>query len=414
MTSFIRKIIKAFKDPALPENYFRLEIYNLRAFGLEMLKEESWLYTIYSRITLLFLVYSFTAGESLEVYLNWGGLNALVDVVSYLFTHIGGAVKVTLLFYNRKKFGAMIRKFHAIPFAPNPTRGGNVEAEFIRKVIKITDIQFGVYMTFVSATLFIGGIRCSWSILFKTRNEWVVPFSPITILKHAGSPYFELGSLYQYVCVTLFAVIIVTVDVLLCCIMAQLSVQFKILRNAFENMRNRAKEMANIGPNPKNEEECMRIILGEYIHHHCAVFQLAAELEDLINVIVLGATGVDTILLCFLLYQCARYPIGSVTFLQNFFYYWIIVTQVSMYCYWGNEITSEAEELATAAGNVNWPGTSLSVPRGLVLVIARSQKPLFMTIGKFFPLSLTTLMSLLKGSFSYFTVMRQTNNMEQE
>ena len=65
-----------------------------------------------------------------------------------------------------------------------------------------------------------------------------------------------------------------------------------------------------------------------------------------------------------------------------------------MYCYWGNEVTLEAQHVAHAVAEMDWVDLPLDVQKGLVLVIARSQRPIYMTAGKFVPLSMIMFMSV--------------------
>lgn len=66
----------------------------LRSLGIELIKEETLKYKIYSRTILFIVVYLFTFGETLEIYSQWGDLNAVVNVISFAFSHIKGIIDV--------------------------------------------------------------------------------------------------------------------------------------------------------------------------------------------------------------------------------------------------------------------------------------------------------------------------------
>ncbi|GJQ81915.1 hypothetical protein Trydic_g20383 [Trypoxylus dichotomus] len=403
--------LRAYKERELPENYFRIEVNILRALGIELMEEETLKYKIYSRIVLFFLVYVFTFTETLELYAQWGNLDAIVLVISYLFTHIKGVIKVTLLLYNRKKIGNILKMLHNKPFAPDSSRGGPIEEKYVRNIIKITETQLVIYFTVVSVTIVSGAIIFLKSRIFDDKSNWRYPYVPITIINTEDSPLFELVGIYEVTCVLLYAAIIATTYVLLSTILAHLSVQFKILNNAFRSIRARAKDINDLhGGDEDNENKILSQLLGKYIDHHLSVLNLAAEMEQLCNWMFLVVMLASVILLCFLLYQVSLVSVASVPFVQNFFYYWIVVCQIGMYCYWGDEATFHAASVAKAAGEVDWPGAPLHVSKALVVIIARSQKPLYVTAGKFVALSMDTFVSIIKGSFSYFMVLRQTQD----
>lgn len=252
-----------------------------------------------------------------------------------------------------------------------------------------------LYFLVVSVAIVSGAITFTKSRLFSDKPNWKYPYTAITIFNTEDSPLFEMAGIYEIVCVSLYATIIATTYVLLSTILAHLSIQFKILCNAFKTARIRAKRLnSQNGGNEEEEGQVLSRILGEYIDHHLRIFNLASDMEELCNLMFLVVMLASVLLLCFLLYQVSLVPIGSVPFFLYFFYYWIVVCQIGMYCYWGDEATLQAANVAEAVAEVDWPGAPLHVSKALVVVIARSQKPLYVTAGKFVPLSMNTFMSV--------------------
>lgn len=134
-------ILKSFLKKDIPENYFRAEVYILRYTGIELVREETFWYQIYSKIALFVLVYSYTCVEGFELYAEWGDLNSVTNVLNFLVTHIIGSIKITFLFIHRKRFKEMMRKLHEHPFIPDEKRGGPDEVTSVRRVVKKTEIQ---------------------------------------------------------------------------------------------------------------------------------------------------------------------------------------------------------------------------------------------------------------------------------
>lgn len=138
----------------LPENYFRHQVYILRYTGIELVKEETFWYSVYSKIILFITVYTYTCVEGYELYANWGDLNAITNVLNYLVTHIIGTIKITFLYVHRYRFKKMIKKLHEGLFAPNVNRGGPAEEDAIKRVVFITEVAVGLLIKKISQTHF--------------------------------------------------------------------------------------------------------------------------------------------------------------------------------------------------------------------------------------------------------------------
>nr|QBB72944.1 odorant receptor [Protaetia brevitarsis] len=409
MAGGIRSWIRAYKQKELPKNYFRAQVKILRFLGVELMRDETIKYRIYSCIMLFIVAIQGTFSEAVEFYAQWGDLNAIVNVTSYLFTHSIGIIKVMMLFYNRKKFGKMIKTLHNKPFAPEVNRGGDIEEKYLRQIVRTTERQLMFFFVLTYVTLFTAAVTFIKSRVFDPKEEWQYPYVPITIIKTTDSPLFEMVGVYEVIWVSLYAGLLITTDILLVTILAHLTIQFMILNNAFKTIRTRSKRMnQNADGTDENEGVILSKLLGEYIEHHLRVLELAEEMEELCNMVYLLIFTSSVILLCFLLFQMSLYPIGSVEFIHNISYYGIIAYQIGMYCFWGNEVTLQAEEVAVAVAEADWVGAPRSVMKAMVVIIARSQKPLYMTAGKFVNLSIDTFMRVIKGSFSYFMVLQQT------
>lgn len=81
-------------------------------------------------------------------------------------------------------------------------------------------------------------------------------------------------------------------------------------------------------------------------------------------------------------------------FFTNVIYFLIIIYEIGVCCYWGNEITIQSFNVAQAALETDWTGATMKFRKALILVVARSQICVQLTAGKIMPLSLEMLMSV--------------------
>ncbi|VEN39151.1 unnamed protein product [Callosobruchus maculatus] len=93
------------------------------------------------------------------------------------------------------------------------------------------------------------------------------------------------------------------------------------------------------------------------------------------------------------LYSLVEYAIAS-------------VFQLLMVCHFGNSIIVAGETCRYSLYETDWHSSSKRFKQGLLIMMYRMERPLYLTIGKFSPLTLQTFVAVMKGSFSYATVFK--------
>ncbi|CAH1977840.1 unnamed protein product [Acanthoscelides obtectus] len=77
------------------------------------------------------------------------------------------------------------------------------------------------------------------------------------------------------------------------------------------------------------------------------------------------------------------------------------LAQLCMICHFGNRITETSSSYIRCLYECNWYSSSKRFKQCILIMMTRLQIPVEMTAGKFFPLNLPTIISVVKGSFSY-------------
>lgn len=112
--------------------------------------------------------------------------------------------------------------------------------------------------------------------------------------------------------------------------------------------------------NEKNPEliKVMHRMLGKCVQHHTAIIKyfflkycwdskntfyltcsLIDELEGTYSFVILAQFGSSCMMLCLLLFQCSQHPFGSPRFVASIIYYFTMLYQLVIYCWYGNEVT---------------------------------------------------------------------------
>ncbi|CAH1102585.1 unnamed protein product [Psylliodes chrysocephalus] len=87
-------------------------------------------------------------------------------------------------------------------------------------------------------------------------------------------------------------------------------------------------------------------------------------------------------------------------------YFSCILIQLFLICWSGNRITVAADHITSCLYESNWFSCSERFKKSMLLTMIRMKRPLYLSIGKFSPLTLSTVMVVCRGSFSYFTMFK--------
>lgn len=89
----------------------------------------------------------------------------------------------------------------------------------------------------------------------------------------------------------------------------------------------------------------------------------------------------------------------------------LIIFQIYINCFFGNEIKIESSKVSLAAYFSNWEllgKDSYKSKQYVLLLMVRSHAATLIKIGKFADLNLETFVALAKASYSYFSFLAQT------
>ncbi|GJQ85221.1 hypothetical protein Trydic_g13061 [Trypoxylus dichotomus] len=101
-------------------------------------------------------------------------------------------------------------------------------------------------------------------------------------------------------------------------------------------------------------------------------------------------------------------PIYTDVFLRVVIYLVGVCVQLSLYCWTGNELTLKVNEVSQGLWESDWLETRKPFKVCMIITMAKLQIPLHFTAGKFVPLILSTQISVVKGSYSYYTLLNKT------
>nr|QJX74310.1 odorant receptor 30 [Ceracris kiangsu] len=153
--------------------------------------------------------------------------------------------------------------------------------------------------------------------------------------------------------------------------------------------------------------------LCECVKDHQEILRYLDFLENLMNPVPLAQFLLCVGGICLTLYQITFNPddggvIECILFLP------IPALQIFIYCWAGHGIMEESEYVSFAAYSCRWGGSDRKVTDVLRIVMSRAHRATMLTAGKVHPINRDTFLSLLNASYSFYTLLRQMKNLEEE
>nr|AFL03412.1 odorant receptor 1 [Locusta migratoria] len=153
--------------------------------------------------------------------------------------------------------------------------------------------------------------------------------------------------------------------------------------------------------------------LCKCVKDHQEILRYLDFLESLMNPVPLAQFLLCVGGICLTLYQITFNPddggvIECILFLP------IPALQIFIYCWAGHGIMEESEYVSFAAYSCRWGGAERKVTNVLRIIMSRAQRASLLTAGKVHPINRDTFLSLLNASYSFYTLLRQMKNLEEE
>nr|QZA75634.1 odorant receptor 44 [Plutella xylostella] len=340
------------------------------------------LYLIYASFFQVFLFGGIILIEFLHLIQVIDDLEETAEVSLLLLTHLAQVAKVMTI------WGRQARIKHLLYLLDDPSFD---RSEPAKKAILESTCMFAWFVSkfLVASTLFTA---LMWGVFPMLKPTLTVPLNYPYMT--SDSPFFIMMFIYQLTCIVLNALGDTAEDFLVGGLIVLASAQLDVLSFELSHIG----QHNDIDINYTEAVNCvkyhMKII--SFVNELEAIFGLPVFIQFVASCIVIGLTAFKIVM--------TNEPIQLLTLV---FYLVCILSELLVYCYFGNIIMHKSEVVAAAAYDSGWERTSLPTQRMLLLLMRRAQRPLAMSAGNMFHLSLLTFTAILKSSYSYFAVVRE-------
>ncbi|GAB0091751.1 Odorant receptor [Sergentomyia squamirostris] len=307
----------------------------------------------------------------------------------FTFLFLNAIIRAIIVSKKRKdfeKFMAKVGHFYEII--------ANSEDEYCKKLLVDTGILarrfsimnlclaltsgtcFLIYPVFAGMTDLPYGIHIPGINYMKSPIYEIIYVYEILVTVPGASLYIPFSNLFTSFC--MFAVVLV-----------------KILKYKIKNLKTE-----------HDTEEMITDKLHQIIEYHKVLIEFVEEMNQIVTYICLIELVFFVILLCALLFVLNIVKLLP-QIIMSCLYIFLIMTQLFSLYWNANELTVESFDITQAIYNSPWYNMSEKIKKKMHLLLVRAQRPLRVSAGNIYPLTLIMFQSLLNVSYTYFTVLRR-------
>ncbi|KAF7286861.1 hypothetical protein GWI33_003915 [Rhynchophorus ferrugineus] len=151
------------------------------------------------------------------------------------------------------------------------------------------------------------------------------------------------------------------------------------------------------------------------VSFHVELIRATEIIEDIFSYGILSQFAASISVICFTGFELILFSPDTSNYfmlitygLHLLSYMACMVVQVSIYCSFGHNVMTESSDIGQALYLSNWYMSDLSIRKELLILMERVKRPIILTAGKLFPLTLSTLTMIFRSSYSFFAVLQRT------
>ncbi|XP_049821495.1 odorant receptor 94a-like [Aethina tumida] len=146
--------------------------------------------------------------------------------------------------------------------------------------------------------------------------------------------------------------------------------------------------------------------LDRCLHLYDLLLRYVIEIEKSFSPGIFVQFASSMCVICVTGFQLVAIPLSTSKFVMYVNYLMCMLCQVIMYCWYGHFLIGSSTNIIEACYMSDWLNCSHDIRKSLILMMERAKKPVSMRALNFFTLSLPTLITVLKSSYSYLAVLQ--------
>ncbi|KYN20729.1 Odorant receptor Or2, partial [Trachymyrmex cornetzi] len=373
----------------------------LKIIGLWPKESKTRYGELLSKIRFLFniimLIFVLTIPAVMSLIRVWGDMILMIDNLQYTLPLLITMLKVFIMWYNKGVLSPLINMI------VKDWIKVKMEEE---RIVMLKQARITRSLAICGALMILSTLLITFgSFLFGKTLRHVTNFTdpvgkhlPIqTYYPHdvSNSPNFELTYWIQVIGLTTSGLSYTAVDNFLGLLILHICGQ----------MENLHLRLLNLGKNSN-----FKALLKYNVKDHIRLIRSIETIDNTFNLMLLGLLFFFGILFCFdgfLIINVVKRG-GQLSLMQLIWYVSAticVLMHTCLYCAVGELLVAQSEKIHRATYEYVWYTLEPKAARNLTLIMLRTKKPLNITAGKTFPMTMSTFCNLLKTSAGYVSVL---------
>ncbi|RLU18915.1 ObirOr5-E19 [Ooceraea biroi] len=341
------------------------------------------MYHVYT-IFILMLINTFTLSQFLDIILTVDNADDFTDNFYMMLAMIVSCFKMFSLLINRGNIAMLTDILMKGPCKPLEQEEIEIRQKF-DKLIETNTLHYMILVELTCASTAVASLLTDYRKTQLTFRAWL-PFN------YSSTMLYHFTYFHQLISLTVGSVLHVACDGLICGLLLHICCQMEIL----------SYRLKKIVCSPERIRDC--------VIQHNLIFKFAFMLNKKFRFTITFQFLVSTLVVCFTLYQLTK---TSGKFVEIGLYMSCMLTQIFLYCWYGNEVKLKSLQLANNLFEIEWFTLRKNVQKNLLIITRRSAIPIEFSSAYVIPMNLDSFVGLLKTSYSTYNILQQmqdTNN----
>ncbi|XP_077264620.1 odorant receptor 46a-like [Temnothorax americanus] len=344
----------------------------------------SCLRIVYDTYTVFFviLLHTFLVSQFLDIIWNVDNAEDFTENFYATLASVVSCSKMLSLLVNRKNINMLTNVLLEKPYKTLEVDEMRIRYKFDRLIY----INTFCYIILVETT----GVCFTVTSLFTVFRKGNLTYRAWLPYDYCSSTIiFCLTYAHQLISLSVGSLVNVACDSLICGLMVHICCQFEILEC----------RLSKISNNFNTLRDCVR--------HHDSILKYALKLNSKFKMTIAMQFIVSTLVVCSNLYQMTKSTALNASYLPLLLYMSCMLTQIFIYCWYGNEVKLKSTQLLNNIFAMDWVTMDRNLKEGLLFIMTRAAVPIEFTSAYVLSMNLDSFVGLLKTSYSAYNILKQ-------
>ncbi|XP_018349266.1 PREDICTED: odorant receptor 43a-like [Trachymyrmex septentrionalis] len=353
-------------------------------------------------LNIIMLIFVLAIPALVSLIRVWGDMILMIDNLQYTLPLLITMLKVFIMWYKKEALSPLINMIvnDWIKVKMEEERIVMLKQAKIVRLLTICGILMILFTMLMTVLSFPFGRTLRHVTNLTDPIGKPLPIQTYYLHDVSSSPKYELTYLIQTIGLTTSGLSYTAVDNFLGLLILHICGQ----------MENLHLRLLNLGKNSN-----FKALLKYNVKDHIRLIRSIESIDNTFNLMLLGLLFFFGILFCFdafLIINVVERG-GHLSIMQLIWYMSAticVLMHTCLYCAVGELLVSQSEKIYRATYEYVWYTLEPKAAKNLTLIMLRTKKPVNITAGKTFPMTMSTFCNLLKTSAGYVSVLLANAN----